>query len=397
MKYVILVGDGMADRPISELNGRTPLRAAQTPHLDSLAARGRLGTAVTIPPAAPEAGSDVGNLSILGYDPLQHACGRGPLEAANMGVALSPEDVAFRCNLVTRDGDVMADYSAGHITSEEAGELIRTVGAELGRRGLEFHPGVSYRHLLVWRGGPVGAVCHPPHDFSGGSIAAHWPSGPGAEVLGRLIEESWAMLENHPVNRDRRTRGLAPANSIWFWGQGRPPRLRTLPERFGRKGFVISAVDLVNGLGRLVGLDVVRVPGATGYLDSDLAGKAAAALQALADHDLAYVHVEAPDEASHEGSLAKKIQAIELFDAQVVGPILQGLPALGPHRVLVMPDHPTPLAVRTHTREPVPFAIFDSREERNAGRGFCEEEAAQGEWRGIPGPKVIELLLEEVR
>ncbi|MGE5528475.1 MAG: cofactor-independent phosphoglycerate mutase [Patescibacteria group bacterium] len=393
MKYAIIVGDGMADRPVPEIGGRTPLEAADTPHLDALAARGRLGTAVTIPAAAPEAGSDVGNLSILGYDPLRHACGRGPLEAANMGIELGSEDTAFRCNLVTRDGDRMADYSAGHISSEEAGELIKAVNEKLGGGGIEFYPGVSYRHLMVWRRGPAGAVCHPPHDFSGGSMAAHWPSGPGAEALGGLIRASWAVLDSHPVNLARAARGEAPANSIWFWGQGRAPRLETIPARFGLAGVVISAVDLVNGLGRLAGLTPVRVPGATGYLDSNLAGKAAAALQALADHDLAYVHVEAPDEASHEGSLVNKIKAIELFDAGIVGPIVQGLKSLGPHRVLVMPDHYTPLEARTHTREPVPFVVYDSEKEGPGGRAFNEAEAANGEWRGLPGPEVIGLLL----
>lgn len=397
LKYLILVGDGMSDRPLPELGGKTPLAAASTPHLDSLAARGRLGTAVTIPPAAPEAGSDVGNLSILGYDPVQYACGRGPLEAANMGVELGPEDVAFRCNLVTRDGDRMADYSAGHISSEEARELIAALREALGRPGLEFHPGVSYRHLFVWRNGRAEAVCHPPHDFTGGSLREHWPHGPGADLLGELIERSWEILADHPVNRARIARGQAPANSIWFWGQGRPPRLATLPERFGIRGVVISAVDLINGLGRLVGLEVVRVPGATGYLDSNLPGKAEAALAALTGCDLAYVHVEAPDEAGHEGSLAKKIQAIELFDAKVVGPILAGLPGLGPHRILVLPDHATPLAVRTHTREPVPFVLYDSRGEHSFARGFSEAEAASGEWREVPGPRLIEMLLEKQR
>ncbi|MGQ9779741.1 MAG: cofactor-independent phosphoglycerate mutase [Bacillota bacterium] len=396
MKYLILVGDGMADRPLAELGGKTPLAVAHTPYLDFLAAGGRLGTAVTIPPEAAEAGSDVGNLAILGYDPLRHACGRGPLEAANMGVPLAPTDVAFRCNLVTREGDRMVDYSAGHITSEEARELILALREALGRPGMEFYPGVSYRHLFVWRDGPAEVVCHPPHDFTGGSLREHWPQGPGAEILGELLERSWEVLTVHPVNRARLARGQSPANSIWFWGQGRPPRLTPIPERFGLRGIVISAVDLINGLGRLAGLEVVRVPGATGYLDSNLLGKAEAALAALAGgHDLAYVHVEAPDEAGHEGSLEKKIQAIELFDAQVVGPILAGLRELGPHRVLVLPDHATPLAVRTHTREPVPFVLYDSREPNSAARGFCEAAAASGEWREVPGPRLIEMLLEK--
>jgi len=396
MKYVILVGDGMADWPVPELDERTPLEVAATPNLDYLAAHGRLGTAVTIPAAAPEAGSDVGNLSILGYDPLRHSCGRGPLEAANIGVDLGPEDVAFRCNLVTRDGDRMADYSAGHITTGEAAALIAAVQTGLGRPDLKFFAGVSYRHLLVWRRGPLGTVCHPPHDFSGGSLQEHWPAGPGAEILGEMIRGSWPILEVHAVNQARVARGKAPANSVWFWGQGRRPNLATLAERFGLHGFVISAVDLINGLGRLAGLTPIRVPGATGYLDSNLAGKAAAALAALATHDLAYVHVEAPDEASHEGSLAKKIKAIELFDAEVVGPILRGLKERGAHRVLVMPDHLTPLAIRTHSREPVPFVIYDSQRDEATGRAFSEAQAAGGTWREIPGPRVIELLMERV-
>lgn len=394
MKYVILVGDGMADRPMEALQGRTPLEVAATPNLDALASRGKIGTAVTIPEDAPEAGSDTGNMSILGYDPLQNACGRGPLEAANIGVALGLDDVAYRCNLVTRQDDVMADYSAGHIGSDEARVLIETVQAELGGDGIEFYAGVSYRHLMVWRKGPMGAQCFPPHDFSGGSLAEHWPAGPGTEVLGRLIEASWPLLDKHPLNRSRIARGELPANSLWFWGQGRPPKLQTIPERFGLQGVVISAVDLINGLGRLAGLTPVRVPGATGYLDSNLAGKAAAALAALADHDLAYVHVEAPDEASHEGSLENKIKAIELFDREVVGPIINGLRGYGPHRILVMPDHATPIEVKTHTREPVPFILYDSQRLRRSGQVFSERSAEASEKTGLKGTDLIAILIK---
>jgi 2,3-bisphosphoglycerate-independent phosphoglycerate mutase len=385
MKYVILVGDGMGDYPLAELGGKTPLEAAATPNLDRLAGLGELGCARTIPPGM-EPGSDIANLAIAGYDPARYHTGRAPLEAAALGVSLGPEEVAFRCNLVTlrpeAEGLYMEDYSAGHIGSDEARELITALEAALGRDGRHFYPGVSYRHLLVWQQGASGWRTYPPHDWSGKEVG-HLMTGEAAP-LWELIRASWPVLAHQEVNRRRAAAGKKPATSIWLWGQGRPPRLPTLKERFGLKGAVISAVDLIRGIGKYAGLTPILVPGATGFLDTNYAGKVAAALSALKELDLVFVHVEAPDEAGHSGELKLKLQAIEDFDAKVVGPLMKGLAALGDHRVLVLCDHFTPLAVRTHTPEPVPFILYDSRGSRNQARPYTEAAA-----------KATGLLLEQ--
>jgi 2,3-bisphosphoglycerate-independent phosphoglycerate mutase len=376
MKYVILVGDGMGDYPMAELGGKTVLEAAKTPHLDELARQGELGLARTIPPGK-EPGSDIANLAIMGYDPNRYHTGRAPLEAAALGVALGPEEVAFRCNLVTLkpegDGLIMEDYAAGHITSDEAQELIAALDAALGRDGRRFYPGVSYRHLLVWAEGDAAWHTYPPHDWTGQEVGHLMEEA--ARPLWDLIRASWPVLQDHPVNRTRVAQGQKPATSIWLWGQGRPPLMPTLPERFGLTGSVISAVDLIRGIGRYAGLTPIIVPGATGYLDTNYAGKVTAALEALKDQDLVFVHVEAPDEAGHSGQLKLKLQAIEDFDAQVVGPMVAGLPALGDFRLLVLCDHLTPLALKTHSSEPVPFVLFDSRNPQDAPRPYTEAAA----------------------
>jgi 2,3-bisphosphoglycerate-independent phosphoglycerate mutase len=367
MKYVVLLGDGMADEPLAELNGKTPLEAAVTPRMDELARRGSMGMAQTIPEGFPP-GSDVANLSVFGYDPRVCYSGRSPLEAASMGVALAPEDVAFRLNLVClgdRNGrTVMQDFSAGHISTEEARAIIETLQAELGSSEISFHAGVSYRHLLVWKGGRDDLVFTPPHDITGQPVDDFLPRGEGAEPLIRLAEKARALLQEHPVNRNRIQAGKLPANNIWLWGHGRAPRMETLQQKYGISGAVISAVDLIKGIGIYAGLDVIDVPGATGYIDTDYGAKARYALEALKTRDYVYLHVEAPDEASHSGNLEEKISAIESFDKLVVGAMLDGLPALGDFRVLVLPDHPTPLARMTHTCDPVPFVLFDSAEDK---------------------------------
>ncbi len=380
MKYIILVGDGMGDYPIEELGGRTPLEAARTPHLDELARQGELGLARTIPPGM-EPGSDIANLAIMGYDPARYHTGRAPLEAAALGVALRPEEVAFRCNLVTlRQEDAglfMEDYSAGHIASEDARELILALDAALGRDGRRFYPGVSYRHLLVWSQGQSHWRTYPPHDWTGREVgrlmAADGPEAP----LWELIRASWPILKDQEVNRRRREKGERPATSIWLWGQGRPPQVPTLKERFGLTGAVISAVDLIRGIGLYAGLRPILVPGATGYLDTNYAGKVGAALEALKEMDLVFIHVEAPDEAGHSGELPLKLQAIEDFDAKVVGPLMAGLKGLGDHRVLALCDHLTPIAVRTHTMEPVPFVLYDSRTPGDRRQNYTEAQAAK--------------------
>jgi 2,3-bisphosphoglycerate-independent phosphoglycerate mutase len=377
MKYAILIGDGMADYPMEELGGRTPLAAAKTPNMDFMATQGELGLARTIPEGM-EPGSDVANLSIMGYDPAVYHTGRAPLEAASMGVSLGPQDVAFRCNLVTlrheTEGDIyMEDYSAGHISSNEARELIVSINQTMGNGSRRFYPGVSYRHLLVWQGGEENWRTFPPHDLTGQNVSFYLEGQGKEKPLLELIKSSWPVLARHEVNCLRRERGQNPATSIWLWGQGRAPRVPTLQELYGFTGAVISAVDLMRGIGIYAGLKPILVPGATGYLDTNYAGKVEAALDALETMDFVYLHIEAPDEAGHSGELKNKLQAIEDFDYKVVGPMLQGLKTLGPHRVLLMPDHRTPLSLKTHSSEPVPFVLYDSRQiQGNTPRRFNE-------------------------
>lgn len=361
MKYIVLLGDGMPDEGIDSLGGKTPLEFARTPMMDFMAKRGRLGLAKTIPAGYPP-GSDVANLSVFGYDPRACYTGRSPLEAASMGVELGRDDVAFRLNLVNLRREngmiLMGDYSSGHITTEEGRELVEALGRELGSEEFEFHPGVSYRHLLVWRNGRERLELTPPHDISGKCIDGHLPKGDGAPVLLDLMERSQSILEAHPLYRQRLDAGKTPANSIWLWGQGKAPRMETYQEKFGLTGAVISAVDLVRGIGVYAGLEVIKVPGATGYLDTNYRGKAEAALSALERLDFVYLHVEAPDESSHSGSIENKVRAIEDFDSMIVGPICEGMRKFGEYRILCTPDHPTPLRLMTHTSEPVPFIIY---------------------------------------
>jgi 2,3-bisphosphoglycerate-independent phosphoglycerate mutase len=393
---IILIGDGMGDYPIPELGGKTPLEAAATPNMDNLARRGELGLARTIP-LGMEPGSDIANLSIMGYDPTRYHTGRAPLEAAALGVTLSPNEVAFRCNLVTLraepDGIFMEDYAAGHITSEEAKELIQALEAELGANGRHFYPGVSYRHLLVWDQGDAAWKTYPPHDLTGQEVGRLFQNeGPDAPLWG-LIRASWRVLQTHDLNMRRRVEGKKPATSIWLWGQGRQPQLPTLSERFGLTGAVISAVDLIRGIGLYAGLTPIKVPGATGYLDTNYEGKVAAALEALKDKDFVFIHVEAPDEAGHKGELKLKIQAIEDFDRRVVGPLMEGL-KLGDHRVLVMCDHLTPISVKTHTPEPVPFVLYDSRHPDNTNRSYTEADAEASGLLLEQGSDLLLRLLE---
>lgn len=366
MKYVVLLGDGMADEPMPELGGKTPLQCARTPYMDRLAREGQVGLAQTIPDGFPP-GSDVANLSVFGYDPADCYSGRSPLEAASMGVSLGPEDVSFRLNLVTLgrndDGEIMEDFSAGHIPTGEAREIVLTLGKELGTERFGFYPGVSYRHLLVWRGGVDTMTFTPPHDITGQPVKGQWPRGEGSGVLLELMDRARAILASHPVNIKRQSEGKRPANAMWLWGQGRAPHMATLQERFGLSGAVISAVDLIKGIGIYAGLDVINVPGATGYIDTNYRGKAEYALEALKSRDYVYVHVEAPDEASHSGLLQEKIRAIEAFDELVVGTVFEGLRSTGPFRLLIAPDHPTPLRLMTHTDKPVPYILYGSEGE----------------------------------
>lgn len=401
MKYIVIVGDGMADRPLKELGGKTPLQKASTPNMDKLAGRGISGRVRTVP-AGMHPGSDVANLSILGYDPHKYYSGRAPLEAASIGVKLGRSDVAFRCNLVTlkynrsRTRAIMEDYSSGHITTEEAAELIREIDAKLGTRHIRFYPGVSYRHLMVWSGGSADVECVPPHDITGKSILDYLPVGEGDEVIRKIMVESVDILIDHPINRKRIKNGKNPGNAVWLWGQGKKPALPTFRKKYSLDGALISAVDLTKGLGIYAGFRILDVPGITGYLDTNYKGKAEAALKALKETDFVYIHVEAPDEAGHSGNTRDKIKAIEDFDRLVVGTVLRGAKALGEYRILLLPDHPTPVELRTHTGDPVPFVLFDSRDIRkNKGMQFDEKIADRADALSFEeGHKLMDFFIK---
>lgn len=401
MKFALLVGDGMADFPLDELGGKTPLQAANIPFMDKLARDGTVGMIRTIPDGMP-AGSDIANLNLLGYDVLKYYSGRAPLEAISRGIELVDAEVAFRCNLVTVTDDTMADYSAGHITSEEAAELIAAVDKELGSPAFRFHSGVSYRHLLVTR--PKNGKkwehnldCTPPHDIVGQSIEDYMPRGEDEEVLRKLMLDSARVLGGHPVNRERLQAGKNPANMIWLWGQGKRPSMPSFSELYGLKGGVISAVDLIKGIGKYAGLSVIDVPGATGYFDTNYAGKGRYGLEALKRGDFLFVHVESPDEAGHAGNIAEKIRAIENFDRYVVGPIMEEISRFAEHRVMVLPDHFTPISIRTHIADPVPFAVWGTGVPRGDALCFSEFEAEKAKNTFENGYDLLPLYLGERR
>jgi 2,3-bisphosphoglycerate-independent phosphoglycerate mutase len=369
------------------------MEAARTPNMDRVSAEGELGLCQTIPRGmAP--GSDVAIMSLLGYNPREHYTGRAPLEAASMDVALGDGDWAVRCNLVTVSGKVLEDYCAGHISTREARVLVERLDEELGGEGVRFYPGVGYRHLLVLRDpGPMDVTTVPPHDVQGHRMARHLPRGEGSELLLELMRRSTEILEGHELNRVRVDLGQNPANMIWLWGEGRRPSFTPFRERYGVEGVAISAVDLVKGLAKLLGLEVVDVPGATGYLDTDYAAKARYAIDALERTDLAVIHVEAPDEMGHEGNIANKVRAIEHVDREIVGPVLSESERLGDLRVLVMPDHYTPIEKRTHTREAVPFAIWGAGVAAGSGLSFSEANAAQTGLRLKAGHEIMARLI----
>ena len=398
MKFIILQGDGMADYPLEVLGGKTPLEAANTPNMDWLAARGVFGLAHVIPKGFPP-GSDVGNMSIMGYDPAVYHTGRSPLEAASMGVTLGPKDIAFRCNLVTFGGSahhsVMEDFTSGHISTEEAGEIISDLAATLGGGDIEFFSGVSYRHLMVWRDGQEKMETTPPHDITDKKISGYLPKGDGAERLLKLMQASQPILADHPVNKRRQANGQRTATSIWLWGQGRAPALPPLTKRFGIKGGVISAVDIIHGLGAYAGLERIDVPGITGFLDTNYRGKGEYGVRSLEKNDFVFIHVEATDEAGHMGDVEKKIQALEDFDEKVVGTVIKGMAHRKDWRVLLMPDHPTAIALKTHVSEPVPFVLYSPREPRNNGHvGYNEKDAAKTGVVAKQAFKLMDALIE---
>ena len=378
MKYVVIVGDGMADTPLPELGDKTPLQKAHTPFMDKLAREGRPGRLRTVPKGM-HPGSDVANLSILGYDPSEYYSGRAPLEAASIGIELNADDVAYRCNLVTlkynreRTRAIMEDYSSGHITTEEAGELIKEIDSALGSENIRFYPGTSYRHLMVWSGGSVDIECVPPHDILGKDIMDYLPVGTGEQIVREIMKESVGILDRHPINLERIKDGKNPGNCVWLWGQGRRPKMPTFYEKYAINGALVSAVDLTKGLGIYAGFDILEVPGITGWIDTNYKGKAEATLEALKKVDFVYLHVESPDEAGHSGNYEYKVKAIEDFDKYVVGNVIAGMKEFAEYRILLLPDHATPVALRTHTAEPVPFVLFDSRDIRdNAGLTYDE-------------------------
>jgi 2,3-bisphosphoglycerate-independent phosphoglycerate mutase len=401
MKYIVLLGDGMADYPSKLLGGKTPLECALTPFLDQIAAQGTLGLVDTIPQGLTP-GSDVANLSVLGYNPAETYTGRGPLEAASMGISLGPNDIAYRCNLVTigdqgTDQAFMDDFTAGRISSAEAGEIIQDINKKLSSSQLQFFPGVGYRHLLVWRDAAGSPQTAPPHDIPGKAIAQYLPTGDCAVEVNELMRKAAEVLKDHPINVKRLADGKREANSIWLWGQGRKPQIVPLTQKYDFKGGMISAVDLLNGLGVIAGLKVLRVEGATGYIDTNYEGKANMALDALKFMDFVFLHLEAPDEMGHEGNAEGKIQAIEFFDEKIVGTILNNIDSFGDYRILVLSDHPTPVDLKTHVGDPSPFAVLSSRNDENlaAGRPFTEATARESGIFVSPGHLLMDKFIRD--
>jgi len=405
MKYLILVGDGMGDLPIAELNHRTPLDFAATPMLDSLCQKGRLFLTCTVPEGYPP-GSDVANLSLLGYKPEKYYTGRAPLEAASMGIDLATDETAFRCNLVTLNHQAsnkvkMIDYSAGHISSEESGQLIKALEAECATEQFHFKAGISYRHILIVKGDYPAMDTVPPHDYIEKDVSDAWQRYMKNPEWLELLTKANNILTKHPINQKRAANGQNEANGIWLWGEGKLPSMPTLHERFGLTGSLISAVDLLKGIGINAGLDVLNIPGATGYIDTNYKGKADAALECLKTQDFVFVHLEGPDEAGHQGLMQDKLQAIEDFDAKIVNPIVHGLRDRGDNfRLIATMDHYTPLSLRTHIDTPVPTILYDSREqEKGSGQSFSEKtgnEAGKKENGILPdGETMMKQLLQQ--
>lgn len=385
MKYLVMLCDGMADEPNEALGNSTPMEKANKPCMDSLAAKAEVGIVKTVAEGL-KPGSDVANLSVLGYEPAVYYSGRSPLEAASIGIDLKDTDVTLRCNLVTLSDDedyenkTILDYCADDISSEEAKILIEYIQEKLGNDVFRFYPGVSYRHCLVWNNGnPHPGVLTPPHDITGKVITDYIPKGEAVDELYDLMKKSYDLLKDHPVNQARIARGKRPANSIWLWGEGTKPLLDNFSEKFGIKGSMISAVDLLKGIAICAGMNSVDVEGATGYLDTNFDGKCKAAIEEFKKGaDLVYIHVEAPDECGHRGEIENKVKAIEMIDEHILGPVVEFLKGYDDFAVLVCPDHPTPLSIRTHTSTPVPYLIYDSKNEINSGvKVFCEKEARE--------------------
>ena len=401
MKYIVVLGDGMADYKVDELGGKTPLECANKPCMDYMAKNGETGHVKNVPECLSP-GSDVANLAAMGYDPLKYYSGRSPLEAVSVGVDMKDTDIIFRCNLVTLSDDepyeekTVIDHSSDEITTEEARELIKAVNDAFADEKFSFYPGVSYRHIMVWDKGPYDFTLIPPHDILERKVKDYIPSGEGSELIYDMMVKSYDILVNHPVNIARAERGLKKANSIWIWGEGKKPLLSDFYEKYGMKGTVISAVDLIKGIGLCAGLDVVDVEGATGNVHTNYKGKADAALDALKNgSDYVYVHLEGPDECGHRHEIENKVKAIELIDEKVVKYIKDDLDKNGiDYRMLILPDHPTPLALRTHTRDSVPYIIYDSTAKAAAtAESYTEEEARKSGILIEEGYKLMEKFV----
>lgn len=398
MKYAVVLCDGMADYPIEALGGKTPMYAADKPCMNLLASKSEVGLVKTVADGL-KPGSDVANLSVMGYDPAIYYSGRSPLEAASIGIKLEDTDITMRCNLVTLSDEaqyenkIMVDYCAGDISTEEAAVLIKYIDEKLGTDLFKFYPGVSYRHCLVWKNGvPKPGELTPPHDISGKAITQYIPKGNHVADLYEMMKKSYDLLMKHPVNLARINAGKRPANSIWLWGEGQKPRLDSFYDKFGKHGAVISAVDLLKGIGICAGMKTCNVEGATGYIDTNFDGKIKAALNELENgSDFVYIHVEAPDECGHRGECENKIKSIELIDRLILSPLVDAMKKYGDYSIMVLPDHPTPLAIRTHCGDPVPYLIYRSNAEVNSGVRIFDEESAKGTGIYVPvGHKLID-------
>jgi len=392
-KYAIIIPDGAADEPLEQLGGQTVLAAGEIPNTDKISIQGRQGIVRNVPDGLSP-GSDVAMMSLLGYDPVRYYTGRAPIEAVARNIKLTSDDWIFRCNLVTIADDKMADHSAGHISTEEAGKLVKELDEALGSNKLRFYAGVSYRHLLRIRGYDFDVRTQPPHDIISKPIEKNLPRGKGSEMLIDLMARSQQLFADHEINRVRKDLGENPVSSIWLWGEGKKARMESFKKRFGLSGAVITAVDLVRGLARLIGFDLISVPGATGFFDTNYEGKAAAAIKALDEYDIVVVHVEGPDEAGHSGSVEMKTKAVERIDKYIVGPVFDALQKYENWRMLVMPDHPTPISTQAHSSEPVPFAMAGTGINGILHKGFSESNAAESGFRVDNGFELMEYFLK---
>jgi 2,3-bisphosphoglycerate-independent phosphoglycerate mutase len=392
-KYAIIIPDGAADDPLEQFDGRTVLEAAEIPNIDKICTIGRQGLVKTVPDGM-EAGSDVAQMCLLGYDPSKYYSGRAPIEAVAHNIKLSLEDWVFRCNLVTIADGKMADHSAGHISTAEADNLVKELAEKLGNNQMTFHVGVSYRHLLVFKGIDFDVQTYPPHDYIDKAIEKILPRGKGADLLIDLMARSQQLFENHDINKVRRDLGENQVSSIWLWGQGKKAQMELFRKRFGLMGATITAVDLVRGLAKLIGFDLIDVPGATGFIDTNYRGKASAAIEALEKYDIVFVHIEAPDEAGHNGNVEMKKKAIEQIDKHIVGPVLEALQKYESWRILVMPDHPTPVRTCAHSSEPVPFTMAGDSISGILHTSFGETNAAKSGFRIDNGFELMEYFLK---